>query len=129
MPFLFNEFKATIQIKGPLRRHRMSGFRRVVGPLWVDSGLKATSHAGLNGHSRNGYDAVAQERPRRSNAGAHGSIKLFLLKFRSEMPRIVQETLAFFGSCCPLTLAIVWARNCFTLPAAVSRSSAMAFTY
>ena len=36
MPFLFNEFKATIQIKGPLRRHRMSGFRRVVGPLWVE---------------------------------------------------------------------------------------------
>ena len=35
MPFLFNEFKATIQIKGPLRRHRMSGFRRIVGPLWV----------------------------------------------------------------------------------------------
>ena len=63
------------------------------------------------------------------NAGAHGSIKLFLLKFRSKMLWIVQEVFAFFVSCCPPTLAIVWARNCFTLAAAVSRPSAMAFTY
>jgi len=61
--------------------------------------------------------------------GAHGCNQIILAQISELDALIVQQVFAFFVSCCPLTLAIVWARNCFSLAAAVSRPSVMAFTY